>query len=156
MFCRSGLRVSQHISLAVTTLTLFVENFRVSNLYPEVLAWLLENVSNANEVHTRLFALLVLRALLDSLSGENRIDASLKFMNTINVANLSGLEKLGEEQNALDEEIALKNIVSKPSSRTTTQRLQFMILISIAATPRPQNRQLEWFPSQQNVRISCI
>ncbi|KAL5520451.1 hypothetical protein ACEPAG_9675 [Sanghuangporus baumii] len=121
------------------------ENFRVSNDYRELLAWLLENMADDRDAHTRLFCLLILRSLLPSLSGVDRVDASFKFVNTM---SMEGIDRLEDDEDVLDEQSSLKNVIAKPNSRCTTHRLRFMVLILIASTPRPQGRELEWFISE--------
>ncbi|KAL5525140.1 UTP10 [Sanghuangporus sanghuang] len=121
------------------------ENFRVSNDYRELLAWLLENIADERDAHTRLFCLLVLRSLLPSLSGVDRVDASFRTLNTM---SMEGMNRLGDDEDVLDEQSSLKSVVAKPHSRVATQRLRFMVLMLIASTPRPQGRELEWFISE--------
>lgn len=134
----------------------FSENLRVSNDYPQLLTWLLENVSGEDDSHTRLFSLLLLYALLPKLSGENHIDAALRVVRTIRIANMADLDRLGNDESSLDKENALKNVVLKPSSPSTTQRLQLMLLTSLAATPCPQDRQTEWFLPENDVSSSFM
>ncbi|EJD05052.1 uncharacterized protein FOMMEDRAFT_105292 [Fomitiporia mediterranea MF3/22] len=126
------------------------ENIKTSNDYSILLTWLLKNISEGTDAHTRLFSLLISRALLTNLSGENHIDAALDVLQTMNPSSLDGSDKIGDDENALDEETALKHVVLKPSSRATARRLQLMILCSLAATPIPQNRSLDWFSSSKN------
>ena len=123
----------------MTILTLCIENIKVSDTYQDLLSWLLESSSDERDAHSRLFSLLVLLILLPGLSGEQRVDASLRFLNAVGITSM---DALGDDEGALDEESTLRGVVAKPNSRTTTQRLQLMIMTRIASMPCPQGPKL--------------
>lgn len=141
-------------SIYIYILIRYSENFKASDDYPELLSWLLSKISsNETDTHTRLFALLISRALLTTLSGVDHIDAALKMVRAIIAANegLGGAGKNGEDGDEMDEDAIMKGVVMKPSSRATAQRLVRGIFKDVASTPAPMNGPIEWFISDDSV-----
>lgn len=81
----------------------FSENFQASNEFPILLEWLVDAVQDGTDAHRRLFSLLIMRRLLQSLSGEHQIDAANKMLHAINFADISDIGKFGDDENTFDE-----------------------------------------------------
>ncbi|THH02630.1 hypothetical protein EW145_g6726 [Phellinidium pouzarii] len=125
------------------------ENIITSNEYSTLFAWLLEGVADEDDVHRRLFALTVTRALLVILTGEDKIVAAYKVLKVIRVVEAGDLGKQGEDDSEFNEvvfeEAAARSAVLKPSSRSATQRLQLSILTFIPSIRRLATDQVDWF-----------
>ncbi|TDL26887.1 hypothetical protein BD410DRAFT_763071 [Rickenella mellea] len=96
--------------------------------------------------HRRLLAHMVIRAILHLLSGEHRVDAGLLVLESMDVQTVGDMQKITAEldDNAVFEANLLKNVVSKPSARATTQRLKIAILILLPTTPCPPGVKVDW------------
>ncbi|KAI5117129.1 hypothetical protein M0805_007713 [Coniferiporia weirii] len=151
---KDGLGVEEMPKLNNALAKQLAENIKASDDYPVLLAWLLTGISDEGDAHRRLFALIITRALLLSLTGEHKIEAAYKVLQTIKI-EAGDVGKLGENEGEFDEasfeEAAAKAVALKPSSRSATQRLQLLILSSIPAIQCPPGVQVEWFsPNSSN------
>ncbi|KAG6902641.1 hypothetical protein C0995_013766 [Termitomyces sp. Mi166 len=112
-------------------------NILKSNHYQAHLEALIAKLKDGNP-HTRVLGYLIARALLTELSGEHQVEAGHRILDMINVAELDGMEDLPQESENSDNEGAFfKVVVTKPSSRSTLQRLQLAIVALLSSIPRP-------------------
>ncbi|KAG6868786.1 hypothetical protein C0993_010713 [Termitomyces sp. T159_Od127] len=130
-------------------------NILKSNQYQTHLEALIVKLKDSNP-HTRVLGYLVARALLMELSGEHQVDAGHRVLAIIDVTELHGMEDFPQDSEDSDKEGAFnKVVVTKPSSKSTLQRLQLSIVALLPSIQRPSGIVLNWLsgkldPSQAN------
>lgn len=125
----------------------FADNILRSDHFAQHLETLVSKLHDENP-HSRAFAYLVMRALVEKMSGAHQIEVANKVLEALNLEELPSLDDLPESQSvdeAVQNEVIGKAVVSKPSSKTTLAWLQVGVLVAIAQVPQPANKEIDWF-----------
>ncbi|KAG8879331.1 snoRNA-binding rRNA-processing protein utp10 [Tulasnella sp. 331] len=140
------------INLAVSRK--MAHNVLASNQYHDHFDFLIGELKSKNS-HARKLACLVLRALLNELSGGQRVDAACQVLENLGLKSIDTLKStiasgasLGP---LLDYESFGMSIVTKPSSSKTLHRLQASILALLPCIRRPESIQIEWLGGRSGV-----
>ncbi|KDQ54552.1 hypothetical protein JAAARDRAFT_135194 [Jaapia argillacea MUCL 33604] len=122
------------------------ESILASNNFAHHFDFILSKLQDSNP-HARNLALLITRALLCLMSGENQIEAAGRVLDCLGVGTL---DELGDAEGAdgfwqiMDEETLGNAVVMKPSSWNTTHRLRAVIIALMPVMSRPTNLSLDW------------
>ncbi|RPD60690.1 hypothetical protein L227DRAFT_501246 [Lentinus tigrinus ALCF2SS1-6] len=124
------------------------DNILASNYYQANFDALLEKLHDENQ-HGRALAYLVSRALLNRLTGEQRIEAGHRVLRSMNLHTLEGMgdfmKGVEDVGNFLSDAAVGTAVVLKPSSQNTLHRLQVSLLSVLPNFPRPSGGvALEW------------
>ncbi|KAG5718058.1 U3 small nucleolar RNA-associated protein 10, partial [Termitomyces sp. T112] len=123
-------------------------NILKSSHYQAHLQALIAKLKDANP-HTRVLGYLIARALLTELSGEHQVEAGHRVIDVIDVSELHGMEDFPQEDSDNGGAFS-KVIVTKPSSRSTLQRLQLSIIALLPSIQRPTSIVLNWLAGNSN------
>ncbi|OBZ74951.1 U3 small nucleolar RNA-associated protein 10 [Grifola frondosa] len=135
------------------------DNILASNSYLDHFEALLAKLHDANHF-ARNLSYLILRALLNRLSGEHRIDAAHRALEAMKLDSLEGMGDFMKDvdnlQTFLDDISVGTVVVLKPSSRNTLHRLQVTILAMLPTIPRPVGVTLEWLGDTHMIPADAI
>ncbi|TFK83295.1 hypothetical protein K466DRAFT_498737 [Polyporus arcularius HHB13444] len=137
------------------------DNILASNYFRADFDALLDKLHDENP-HGRALAYLVARALLNRLSGEQRVDAGHRVLRSMNLDTLEGMgdfmKGVEDVGNFLSDASVGTAVASKPSSQNTLHRLQVSVLSVLPNFPRPSGVTLEWLSehSLDLVRASAV
>ncbi|KAG6909155.1 hypothetical protein DXG01_001782 [Tephrocybe rancida] len=127
--------------------THIARNILKSNNYSTHLETLIAKLKDDNS-HTRVLGYLIARALLTQLSGEHQVEAGHRVLDVIDVAELEGMEGFPQEiEDFIGDATLFKVTVTKPSSRSTLQRLQLGVVALLPSIQRPTGLILNWLAS---------
>ncbi|KAF8578875.1 ARM repeat-containing protein [Ramaria rubella] len=122
-------------------------NIVASNVYPRHLDMLLHLLS-ASDTQTTNICYLILRSLLNQLSGEHQVDAALRILISMELNSLDALHHIVANvtsiQDAISDDALLTNVVTKPNSPGTTHRLQVAILVLLPIVKQPIDAKIDW------------
>ncbi|KAI0712775.1 armadillo-type protein [Cerioporus squamosus] len=123
------------------------DNILASNYFHADFGALLDKLHDENP-HGRALAYLITRALLNRLTGEQRIEAGHRVLRSMKLDTLEGMgdfmKGVEDVGNFLSDASVGTAIVSKPSSQNTLHRLQVSVLSVLPNFPRPSGVTLEW------------
>ncbi|CAK5279397.1 unnamed protein product, partial [Mycena citricolor] len=133
------------------------ENILNSDRYATHLSALVRKAHDADP-NVRVLALLIMRALLEQLSGERLLDAASQAFEAVNLQQLPDVDAslLGSQGliQYLSQAVIGKMVVHKLTSKTTTSWLQISILAFVASVPKQAGRVPDWFgPSDPHVQL---
>ncbi|KAG9005674.1 snoRNA-binding rRNA-processing protein utp10 [Tulasnella sp. JGI-2019a] len=139
------------INLAVSQK--IAHNVMVSNDYPDHFGFFLGQLK-IKDSHSRAAACLVLRALLNQLSGEHQILAASRIMEDLGLKSIETLADVIKNGASLGDLLNYESlgasVVGKPNSNVTLQRLQASILALLPCIPKPAGTQMEWLRAQSD------
>ncbi|KAG6866337.1 hypothetical protein C0991_005804 [Blastosporella zonata] len=139
--------VEKMSSINTTFSSHIARNILKSNHFAAHLETLIAKLKDENP-HIRVLGYLIARALLSQLSGEHQVEAGHRVLDVIDVAELEGMEDFPQETENSDSDVVLfKAAVTKPSSRSTLQRLQLGIVALLPSIQRPTGLVLNWLAS---------
>ncbi|KAF6741372.1 hypothetical protein DFP72DRAFT_995311 [Ephemerocybe angulata] len=108
----------------------------------------------AENPHSRAFGFLVMRSLLERMSGAHQVEVANKVLDTLDLEQLPSLDDLAADESledAVKPETIGKAVVVKPSSKTTLAWLQVGVIAAIAKVPQPLNKTIDWFKDQDTM-----
>ncbi|KAF8525719.1 armadillo-type protein [Gautieria morchelliformis] len=122
-------------------------NIVASNAYPRHLNMLLCLLSSS-DAHTTNICYLILRSLLNQLSGEHQVDAAQRILSSMGIQSLDVFQGVMAGATTLQEVISndmlLKGVILKPSSPGITRRLQVAILALLPIVQQPVDVKIDW------------
>ncbi|KAF6750908.1 armadillo-type protein [Ephemerocybe angulata] len=108
----------------------------------------------AENSHSRAFGFLVMRSLLERMSGAHQVEVANKALDALDLEQLPSLDDLAADESledAVKPETIGKAVVVKPSSKTTLAWLQVGVIAAIAKVPQPLNKTIDWFKDQDTM-----
>ncbi|KAG8875602.1 snoRNA-binding rRNA-processing protein utp10 [Tulasnella sp. 331] len=140
------------INLAVSRK--MAHNILVSKQYHDHFDFLISELKSENS-RVRGLACLVLRALLNELSGGQRVDAACQVLENLGLKSMDKLESTiasgASLGSLLDYDFFAMSLVTNPSSSKTLHRLQANILALLPYIPRPESIQIEWLEGRSDL-----
>ncbi|THU93396.1 hypothetical protein K435DRAFT_779869 [Dendrothele bispora CBS 962.96] len=129
------------------------ENVLASNNYRVHLDIVLLKAKDSKNAHACLFGLLILRALLERLSGEHQVEVGHRILNDVlnhEVLIEFGMSAFSGEEVAerLDEVTLAQNAVVKPNSKNTSLWLQLSLITVMARFTIPDGLRIDWIANQ--------
>ncbi|KAJ2923032.1 hypothetical protein H1R20_g14063, partial [Candolleomyces eurysporus] len=106
--------------------------------------------------HSRAFGYLIMRSLLEKMSGSHQIEAAYKVFDALRLEQLPAVDDVAENQDLLEvisSDTIGRFVVAKPSSKTTLAWLQVGLVSAISKVPQPLNRQIDWLKDSDAVSI---
>ncbi|KAF7307826.1 U3 small nucleolar RNA-associated protein 10 [Mycena kentingensis (nom. inval.)] len=124
------------------------ENIIASDQFSAHLNAFIRKIQDADP-HTRVFALLIVRELVERLEGDHQIDAASQALEAINIQTLPEVDENKLKDQNVEDFLSRANlhrlVVHKATSQSTTNWLQISLLSLIPTIPRPSGVILDWF-----------
>ncbi|KAI9435473.1 hypothetical protein H4582DRAFT_1969649 [Lactarius indigo] len=145
--------VMRKVNLAVASR--MAETIFASTKHGELFDSLLLKLSDPDP-HTRNLGYLIARALLGTLSGENKVNAAQRIFDVMAIPTLEGFGEFTKGADTLQEFLydtnLGTNVVLKPQSRNTLYWLQTSLLCAMPVLPRPPGGTLDFTIPAQSVK----
>ncbi|KAF8626030.1 hypothetical protein AX15_005120 [Amanita polypyramis BW_CC] len=139
-----GIQMMSRTNLGIASK--IARNVLMSNEYKTHLELLVAKLHDENP-HVQVLAHLIMRALINQLSGEHQIDAAYKALEAISheqTSNIQGLPETADELlRGLDGEDLARHTAVKPSSKNTLHWLQLAIVVTVPTISAP-TITLDW------------
>lgn len=131
------------------------ENVLRSDRFTKHLDTLMAMLQDENS-HSRAFGFLVMRALVERMSGAHQVEVANKVLDALKLEQLPALDDLAQDQNLdllVSAEAVAKAVVVKPSSKTTLAWLIIGVIFAITNMSQPANKEIDWFKDFDTVSL---